>query len=187
MKTRIRHFRKTRGKTLRDLADIVGTTPQTIQRLETANMTVSTDWLERIAAALEVRVVDLLDDAGRRRIPMLGATIHGDRIVPADDAEEFSLDIPSDDPVAIRVRSKTGPYEAGSLLVGNRYAPGNFANALGRDAIVALTEDSHVLRRVASGSVSEGFLLVSLNSGGETVHVRDIAWIAPIVMAVTYL
>ena len=51
MKTRIREFRKERRWTLQDLARQVGTTAQTVQRLETANMTVSTDWLERFGEA----------------------------------------------------------------------------------------------------------------------------------------
>ena len=49
MSTRIREFRKLRGMTLQYLAQKVGTTAQTIQRLETGNMTVSLDWLRRIA------------------------------------------------------------------------------------------------------------------------------------------
>ena len=40
MQTRIRELRKRRGMTLQQVADIVRTTPQTVQRLETANMTV---------------------------------------------------------------------------------------------------------------------------------------------------
>ena len=46
MQTRIREFRKLRGMTLKELADKIKTTPQTVQRLETANMTVSMEWLE---------------------------------------------------------------------------------------------------------------------------------------------
>jgi len=187
VQTRIRHFRKTKGKTLRELADLIGTTPQTVQRLETAHMTVSTDWLERIATALEVRVVDLLDDAGRPRIPVLGLTARGDRVVPGELSEEIGIDVPADDPVALRVSVRTGPYEAGSLLIGNRYREGNLANAVGRDGIVALADGTYLLRRVAAGSVDGGFLLVSLNSGGETTHVQGVEWIAPIVMSVRYL
>ncbi|WP_164157970.1 helix-turn-helix domain-containing protein, partial [Sandarakinorhabdus rubra] len=56
MQTRIRDVRKARGLTLADVAAacVPPTTPQTIGRLETGTRTVSIDWLERIAAALDV-------------------------------------------------------------------------------------------------------------------------------------
>jgi transcriptional regulator with XRE-family HTH domain len=50
----LRQFRKERGFTLKELAKIMRTTPQTVQRLETGNMTVSLDWLDKFAEALNV-------------------------------------------------------------------------------------------------------------------------------------
>ena len=47
MKTRIRHFRKLKGLTQSGLALRLSTTAATVSRLATADMTVSTDWLER--------------------------------------------------------------------------------------------------------------------------------------------
>lgn len=40
--------------TLSTLAEKTGTTPQTIQRLETSNMTISVEWIEKIALALQI-------------------------------------------------------------------------------------------------------------------------------------
>lgn len=57
---RIREQRKACGLTLKQLADKVGTTPQTIQRLETANMSVTIEWLSKIANALNLKVSDLI-------------------------------------------------------------------------------------------------------------------------------
>jgi len=37
------------------------TTPQTIQRLEVASMTISLDWVERIAKALDVKPISFFD------------------------------------------------------------------------------------------------------------------------------
>ena len=56
MLTRIRDVRKSRGLTLADVAAacVPPTTAQTIGRLETGMRTVSIDWLERIAAAMDV-------------------------------------------------------------------------------------------------------------------------------------
>ena len=72
MQTRIREFRKLRGMTLKELADKIKTTPQTVQRLETANMTVSTDWLEKIARALLVEPADLIGNRSSREIRLIG-------------------------------------------------------------------------------------------------------------------
>jgi hypothetical protein len=59
-----------------------------MQRLETDNMTLSLDWMEKIAAALEVRPVDLLAD-----------------LTPAPGTSEAYLEIQRDE--LIRARFKT--------------------------------------------------------------------------------
>ena len=56
----IRRRRKVRGWKLRDLAARMRTTPQTVQRLEAAKITMSMDWLDRIADALDVEPWQLL-------------------------------------------------------------------------------------------------------------------------------
>lgn len=48
----LRMLRKSRGKTLQDVADMLGTTPQTIQRIETNGMTGSLEWVGKICFAL---------------------------------------------------------------------------------------------------------------------------------------
>jgi transcriptional regulator with XRE-family HTH domain len=65
--TRIWELRKLSGLTLKDLADAMGTTPQTVQRLETGSMTVSTDWLFRFAQVLRVQPSELISDPDARR------------------------------------------------------------------------------------------------------------------------
>lgn len=59
---RIRVLRKQRGMTLRQLAEKLGTTPQSVQRLESDTMTLSIDWLERICAALQIQPYELFAD-----------------------------------------------------------------------------------------------------------------------------
>ena len=68
-RTRIREIRKLRGWTLKDLANATGTTPQTIQRLETATMTVSMSWLARIGEAMDVTPNELLPDPDAKPTP----------------------------------------------------------------------------------------------------------------------
>lgn len=56
---RIRAARKARGLTLQNVADRCHTSAQTIQRLETATMTLSMDWLERLCTAMAIEPFEL--------------------------------------------------------------------------------------------------------------------------------
>ncbi len=59
---RLRAARKDAGLTLQDMAVRCKTTAQTIQRLETYNMTLSIDWVEKMAKAVGVEPHLLLAD-----------------------------------------------------------------------------------------------------------------------------
>jgi transcriptional regulator with XRE-family HTH domain len=92
IKTMIRETRKARGFTLKNLARAIGTTPQTIQRLETGNMTVSLEWLHRIAKALSIQPYELLPHPDAEATPerlflkcLSDALIYSRRHVPMLD------------------------------------------------------------------------------------------------------
>ncbi len=97
MKTRIRHFRKLKGLTQSGLAVRLGTTAATVSRLETADMTVSTDWLERIAAALGVTPGDLIDVALPNRLVALGELGAGGTVatLPSEAAPVLTVETPT--------------------------------------------------------------------------------------------
>jgi len=188
VETRIRDLRRRRGLTLKELASRIGTTPQTVQRLETANMTVSTDWLDRISAALGVRPVDLLEDPEDDVMPMLGNVARQGRIVPDHGGEQsFELDLPASSAVAVTMSVPIGPYAAGSVLIGDRQYGSNMANAIGRDCLVGIEDGTHLLRRLVSGFDPESYTLVPLVQGEDVIYDARLAWAAPIVMVVTYL
>ena len=65
---RLRGLRKLRGMTLKDVAVKADTTPQSIQRLETNNMTLSLDWVEKMLFALNCEPSDLFDQHGMERV-----------------------------------------------------------------------------------------------------------------------
>jgi len=67
--TRIRFIRKQQGWTLKKLAFAMETTPQTIQRLEVDNMTMSLEWLHSFAKVLRVTPADLLTEQARPATP----------------------------------------------------------------------------------------------------------------------
>ena len=92
--TRIRELRKARGLTLQQLAEIVGTTAQTIQRLETDNMSVSVDWLQRIAPALGVAPPILLDGHAMERSARFLGELDIDCIVRPGTKPNLTKSIP---------------------------------------------------------------------------------------------
>lgn len=188
METRIRHFRKLRGWTLQDLAERIGTTAQTIQRLETSNMTVSTDWLERIGAALGVPPISLLSGGDGHEIALLGA-LGRDGILRdqgSSDGTAISLDVPAERPVAVRLADPVGPYPAGAVLIGNKLEGAAMLGALGKDALVQISTGAIVLRRVVRGR-GDTFTLVPLEPGGDIRYDEEVNWIARLVMRVDYL
>ncbi|HVV27969.1 MAG TPA: helix-turn-helix transcriptional regulator [Rhizomicrobium sp.] len=60
MQNRIGILRREKGWSLTDLARAAGTTKAQIQKLERGERRLSLDWMRRLAAALEVKMSDLL-------------------------------------------------------------------------------------------------------------------------------
>lgn len=187
METRIRELRKAKGWTLRQVADLVGTTAQTVQRLETANMTVSTDWLERFANAFSVRAVDLIRDRNVAGIPLYGRLGRDGAMRDADidQAEHLSLTTPAQDPVAVRLSDAIGLYRAGSTLIGNRLANADRIKAQGRDALVLSRDKVLFLGRIILQD--RRMIVVPISDTGPVEFDVDAIWIAPIVMEIRYL
>jgi transcriptional regulator with XRE-family HTH domain len=82
MKNRILELRKDRGLTLTQLADQVDSTAQQIGRLEKGERRLTTDWMEKIAHALDVLPEDLMSSNHGERvvIPEINMnTIAGDK------------------------------------------------------------------------------------------------------------
>ncbi len=187
--TRIRELRKTRGFTLQQLAERVGTTAQTIQRLETDNMSVSVDWLQRIAPALGVDPAVLLEaNASSRAVRYLGklgidCTVKSAQI---SDTHQVPVEVPGKDPMAVRLKGRLGPYEAGTLLIADRLDNEEHEMADGRDCLVEVLDGRLLFRRIVVGR--EGLAALVPYEAARTVD-RDLrlAWIAPILMSVRYL
>lgn len=186
MKTRIRELRKRRRLTLQQLADLVGTTAQTVQRLETANMTVSTDWLERFAAAFAVHPADLIEGGGKRAIEWLGSVSGEGSLAPANGEPGFVIDVPALDPVAVRLSHAHGPYPAGTVLIANRLRGKDLVNAHGADCIAAIEDGPVLLRRVIAGQAGT-VTLIPLVSGHDVSYDQRVLWLGRIVMALRYL
>jgi len=68
MENRILELRKSKGLTLAQLADKTGSTAQQIGRLEKGERRLTTDWMEKIAKALEVLPEDLMSPNHGERV-----------------------------------------------------------------------------------------------------------------------
>jgi DNA-binding Xre family transcriptional regulator len=206
MTTSIRAIRKQRGLTLQHVADAVGTTPQTIQRLETGNMSVSVDWLERIAIALDLTPAELLAPAARAqrpRVPLAGhvvtgGTIHASHATPAvalaaggfadgvdtspPGVSHVTIPAPTEHCIAIHVSAPTGHYAEGTLLIAMRQE-GNVAIKQDCDCIIGLVSGELALHHVtvtANGKMT----FTAYDPGAGTIVQSRIAWIAPVYMTV---
>lgn len=185
MRTRIRHFRKQRGLTQTGLAAALGTTAATVSRLETADMTVSTGWLERIAAVLGVEAADLVGGSERAGLVCLAEIGRGGAVRALAEGLPLSpsLAAPARDPLAFRVAEDMGSYAAGDMLIADRVPAGDAAPLLGRDCIVADINGERVFGRLVSAAGGH-CLAVPPEAGAAAREIAAADWIAPVVSLV---
>jgi transcriptional regulator with XRE-family HTH domain len=187
MSTRIRAIRKLRRLTLQELAKQVGTTPQTIQRLETGKMTVSVDWLTRIGKALGLPAATLLDGNAGMSVRLVGDIV-SNGYVEANDvgASPIVVAVPASDPMAVRVKFRLGPHESGTILIVSRLSKSERAKADGRDCLVELADGSLLFRRIVLGKGGPAAFVPYDDQRGVDRDL-DIVWYAPVVMSIRYL
>jgi transcriptional regulator with XRE-family HTH domain len=181
--------------TLQTLAQKVGTTAQTIQRLETGNMTVSLDWLTRIADVFKVPAAVLLVSDTTASVPVLGDLNATGNVTPpanGDPATALSLVIATPHPVAIHVgettrsRSTDRSYAAGSWLIGGKADLDPDLAMEPRDCIVASINGRISLQRAAITKGKVVFESASEPADFPGELATEVAWIAPVLMAVRY-
>lgn len=187
MELRIRDLRKDSGMTLQEMADKLGTTAQTVQRLETANMTVSVDWLEKFARVFGLHPAELIVREDQFAIKMLGVVGPG-AIVREEDirlGQPWQLTIPAAQPIAARVEQSVGSFSEGCVLIADRRKEAIAADCNNKNCIVALANGPILLRRVIMGQYDR-LTLVPLAPDGDVRYDQEIRWIAPIIMSVNY-
>ncbi len=183
MSTRIREFRKLRGMTLQFLAQRVGTTAQTIQRLETGNMTVSLDWLQRIADVFGMPAAALLVTDQTASVSVIGELDASSQVtaIASDAQTTLSLVVATPNPIAVRVSATVGSFEADTILICNKFDFDPDVLLEGRSCLVGLKAGEMLFGRVSSSAAG-----ISLDEGTSSRPTSDIAWVAPVTMAVRY-
>ncbi len=135
---RIREIRKAKGLTLQEVANRIkpnSTTAQTIGRLETGMRTLTIDWIEKIAAALEIDAAELFAFPNAGDVIINGAVNASGTVV---DQEEGLLPLrpTTRNPVAVRFTDSMGQYRAGDVVVCERLEPDALHRANGCDCLV---------------------------------------------------
>ncbi len=189
MHNKIRHFRKQRGFTLAALGSLISLTPQSISRIENGKMRLSTDWMERIASALNVSPVDLIDIATSGGAELIGEIL-ADGACAAHDPQPFRMALPGPDSRVVRLAQSCGPYRAGEYLVCARLPASQFQSASGRDCLVGLSVGGGFLCRVISHTENPrktpAFTLSGLDSGSWVLENQHLKWIAPVRMRLQF-
>lgn len=187
MTTRIREYRKLRGMTLHYLAQKVGTTAQTIQRLETGTMTVSLDWLHRIAEVLGMPAAALLVTDTTASVPILGCLdAHGEVLTTHVEIQPktLSMVVAIPDPVAARVSEAIASFAPDTVLIGNKIEFDPELLLETRMSLVGFRSGRIVFRRVTCNGHS--IVLEAVQGTADDIPAVDIEWVAPIMMAVQY-
>lgn len=146
MVNRIRDIRKAKGLTLAQLAQACSppTTAQTIGRLETGMRNLSLQWMNRIAAALEVEAHTLLQSQSAPR-PMIVASLRSEGPEALTAAREAILpsDLLSVSPgqthnaqIVLAIEESMGEYRAGDQLWLEQLPPEAAASAINRDVLL---------------------------------------------------
>ncbi len=186
MKTRIREFRKERRWTLADLAKKIGTTAQTVQRLETSNMTVSTDWLERFGEAFNIDPVQLLISPERINPLILGDIAPDGRleVAPKGAAKPLGVDPGAivRDAVCVRLGADFGAHVEGTILVCERQFGRNIQNSVGIDALAGCVDGDIMFGRVINGEAGR-YTIVPQREHASIWYDRELEWVAPPKMA----
>lgn len=186
MQNRIRYFRKQRGLTLESLGAAIGLTPQSLSRIENGRMRLSTDWLARIAAALRVSPLDLIEEN-----PLMGAELIGE-IGPNGACQNlppqpFRIAAPGAENRVVRLTRACGPYREGEYLVCARLAPPDTVRALGRDCLVELQDGQRKLCRLIARHGNGHYTIAGLDSPFWVLENQAIAWAAPVHMRLQFI
>ncbi len=133
----IRAVRKAKSMTLDDVAQrcVPPTTAQTIGRLETGMRTLSLDWLNRIADALEVSPADLVQMPDEEQLTVT-ALLTPDGARAPTKVERLAPVRTTADLVAVRVTGSTGDYRTGDEIWCRPIDAADINSALNRDILV---------------------------------------------------
>lgn len=173
----IRQVRRAKGMTLDDVARRCQppTTAQTIGRLETGTRTLSLDWLNRIAAALDVEPSDLVRTTDESPV-MIAALLGPDGAHAPTQPMEAMTARAAEGMVAVHVTASIGEYRVGDDI-WCRPLDDNWSAALNRDVLVPRPGGRFFFARLLN--VEDGRLhLLPFGAGQRQQVVNAPPWVA---------
>jgi len=178
---RLRRHRRARKMRLRELALELDTTPQTVQRLETGQMTLSLEWLFKLCAVLEVDPATLFKTGDDIGIPVVGTLGRTNTVeyVPPSRQMIVSLGSQCVDRVAIRLSADIADYKEGDLLIASpidRFPAnrGNWGHCL-------VSADNSPLRLMHVLQDQRGdWVLVSPGQERDVEFAKNVHWLAQV-------
>ena len=178
MITAIREVRRAKNLTLEEVARRCSppTTAQTIGRLKTGTRTVSVDWINRIALALEVAPADLVTLPERASLPV-AATLDADGAHAPRQPQTLTPPQPGAGSIAVRVTGGIADYRAGDELWCDLRTPDTFSQALNRDVLVPVPPGRFLFARLI-GIDGETLLLLPSTPGARPTSVSSPPWLA---------
>lgn len=174
MVNRLKEIRQRRGLTQAELADRVGTTGNTISRLEIEQRQLSSKWLRLLSRALDVEPEELVASTSLRTVPMTEVVAASSSDVATPGVAHFlpRIHVPPmiEDPdtcFAVRVGDDSGNrlYPRHSILIARALAALDRPLSVGQKVIIR-----HYATDKATGDATEVLVgLLDRNAGGDIV------------------
>ncbi|WP_126172311.1 helix-turn-helix domain-containing protein [Altericroceibacterium xinjiangense] len=190
MINRIRDIRKDKGLTLAEVAERCDppTTAQTIGRLETGMRSLSLDWMNRIAAALEVDPEMLVkgEDTAEAQV-VARLTDAGAEALSAPRAAMLPTDLNSGAPlVCLTVEAAQGEYRAGDQVWLRQFPLEDVSRMINRDVLVPRSGGRFAFGRLIDRN-GEMVGLLPPGTGQRQIVIDKPAWLAVAEMLVRKL
>ncbi|MEM8988606.1 MAG: helix-turn-helix transcriptional regulator [Pseudomonadota bacterium] len=189
MHNEIRRLRRAKGWTIKDLAARVGTSEATISRLETHQIAMSVDWLNRFADAFGVKPADLMRESAAADSVDFFGVLSGDGVLAERAPPPFFFEIKAKDRFAIALDDPAPPFQEGDILVCRRLNL-NDMGAAGRTTPYALA-DLGARRGVAAGRLlhieagEDAWIFAPTRTDLDATPASACLWIAAVEMRVT--
>lgn len=177
MHNHIRAIRKQQGLTLAQLARQCDpeTTAQTIGRLETGTRTLSLNWLERIAKALNVDS-DMLLARSDEPLASLTAIIDNEGASPPKSTDSLPVFKTESAQMAVQFNVSLGDYRAGDVIYLERLADVDIASALNCDILLPRPGERFVFGRMLAMD-DDKIQILPLKAGARQIVVSRPEWI----------
>ncbi len=180
MLVRLRDIRRAKRLTLADVGAACSppTTAQTIGRLETGMRNMSVDWLNRIAAALNVDASELVSMPDRPDVPV-AAILTATGVEAPRHPQTLIPPAPRDGLLGVVVQTAVGDYRAGDQLWLTRLDTTTLGLGLNRDCLVPRPGGAFLFGRVLEIAPTH-MTVLPLDAGARVQTLPRPVWIGAV-------